>query len=352
MTVLKSRPSRVGMLPGSVIYTGEHKVEQVNLSLMTYDRDGFHEDHDVRLEDALARLAPDKIAWLNLNGLHDTELVRKLGDTFCLHPLVLEDIVHTEQRPKVEYHDGYIYTVLRMLSLDSEGDVSNEQLSIVLGPSFVLTFQENVGDVFEPVRERIRKGVGRVRKGGADYLTYSLIDVIVDTYFTLLETFGENIDTIEGELLQNPSPQILERVNALKREMLYLRKAVWPLRELTSSLQRKETPLIHDSVRTYIRDVYDHSIQVIDTVETLREVLSSLHDFYLSSLSVKLNEVMKVLTIVGTIFLPLSFLAGVYGMNFEVFPELHFRYAYPLFWLVAVTIGGGMLLYFWRKKWL
>ncbi|CAN5822202.1 magnesium/cobalt transporter CorA [soil metagenome] len=360
MTLPTSKTSRAGLMPGSVVYTGERKVERVSLSLIQYDANGFIEEADVALEPALAKLNSNKVTWLNVNGLHDTEVVSKLGEVFHLHPLVLEDIVHTEQRPKVEYYDDYIYIVLRMLSLkaageaddEQQGEVNNEQLSIVLGENFVLTFQENVGDVFEPVRERIRKAVGRVCKQGADYLAYSLIDVIVDTYFTLLETFEDDIDAIEDELLQDPSPQVLGRVNALKREMLYLRKAVWPLRELMSSLQREETPLIRDSVRTYVRDVYDHSVQVIDTVETLREVLSSLHDFYLSSLSLKMNEVMKVLTIVGTIFLPLSFLAGVYGMNFEYMPELHFRYAYPLFWLFSLVIGGGMLLYFWRKKWL
>ena len=354
---LPTRTSRAGMMPGSVVYTGERKVEHVSLRLIQYAQDGFTEEAEVGLETALAQLGPDtaapnKVTWLNVDGLHDTALISKLGAVFGLHPLVLEDIVHTEQRPKVEYYDDYIYIVLRMLSLNAQGEVNNEQLSLVLGADFVLTFQETVGDVLEPVREHIRKGVGRVCKQGADYLAYSLIDVMVDTYFTLLETFEDDIDAIEDELLQDPSPQVLGRVNTLKREMLYLRKAVWPLRELTSSLQREETPLIHDSVRTYIRDVHDHSVQVIDTVETLREVLSSLHDFYISSLSLKMNEVMKVLTIVGTIFLPLSFLAGVYGMNFANIPELHWRFGYEVFWLICLIVGGGMLLYFWRKKWL
>ncbi len=349
---LPTRTSRAGMLPGSVVYTGERKVEHVNLDLIQYDRNGFVEDVGVGLETALAKLTPEKVTWLNVDGLHDTALISKLGEAFGLHPLVLEDVVHTEQRPKVEYYDDYIYIVLRMLSLNAQGEVNNEQLSLVLGANFVLTFQETVGDVFEPVRERIRKGVGRVCKQGADYLAYSLVDVIVDTYFTLLEGFEDDIDAIEDELLQDPSPQVLGRVNTLKREMLYLRKAVWPLRELMGSLQREETPLVHDGVRTYIRDVHDHSVQVIDTVETLREVLSSLHDFYLSSLSLKMNEVMKVLTIVGTIFLPLSFLAGVYGMNFANIPELHWRFGYEVFWLICLVVGGGMLFYFRRKKWL
>ena len=343
--------TRIGLAPGSVVYTGEQKVERATLELLQYSSTTLIEEADIALDDALVRRGQAPVTWLNVTGLHDTELIKRVGDTFKLHPLVLEDIVSPRQRPKVDYASEYLYIVMRMLRFE-EGERVSEQLSLVLGPDFVLTFQERPGDVFNPVRERLRGAVGRLRKQGPDYLAYSLMDALVDTYFVMLETYGEATETLEEELLRDPSPKSLQDVTSLKRELLYMRKAVWPLRELISSLQRDETPLISETVRTYIRDVYDHAVQVIDTVETLRDVLSGLHDFYLSSLSFKMNEVMKVLTIVGTIFIPLSFLAGVFGMNFDTMPELHWRYGYALFWLVTLLAAGGMLWYFRRRKWL
>ena len=344
--------TKLGMAPGSVVYTGEQKVEAVTLELIRYTPEVLREVPGITFKEALAGRAAEAVSWLNITGLHDTALIKDIGEVFELHPLVLEDIVSPRQRPKVEYFDGYIYIVMRMLHFDKAGEMDNEQLSIVLGPDYVLTFQERSGDVFEPVRERIRHGRGRIRKLGPDYLAYALMDIMVDTYFAMLESYGETIEALEEELLHDPSPKSLEKVTGLKRDMLYLRKAVWPLRELISSLLRDESPLISETVRTFMRDVYDHAIQVIDTVETLRDVLSGLHDFYLSSLSFKMNEVMKVLTIVGTIFIPLGFLAGIFGMNFDRMPELHWRYGYAMFWLFVLFLAGGMLWYFRCKKWL
>lgn len=355
MTSTSSAPvpkTKLGMAPGSVVYTGEQKVERVTLSLIQYDKEHLVEEHDISLESALAQHKTERVDWMNVNGLHDTDLIEQVGEHFGIHPLVLEDIVSPRQRPKVEYFEGYIYVVMRMLRFDGPGEVDNEQLSLVLGPDYVLTFQERPGDVFEPIRERIRNKMGRIRKLGPDYLAYALMDIMVDTYFAMLETYGESIEELEEELLHDPSPDSLKKVTQLKQEMLYMRKAVWPLRELISSLLRDESPLISETVRTFTRDIYDHAIQVIDTVETLRDVLSGLHDFYLSSLSFKMNEVMQVLTIVGTIFIPLGFLAGIFGMNFDYMPELHLRYGYALFWLLALSLVGGMLWYFRRKKWL
>jgi len=349
---LPNTQTKLGMAPGSVVYTGEQKVDEVTVGLIRYTPAELEEIQGTTLEDALAKRSADSVNWLNISGLHDTSLIKTIGEVFDLHPLVLEDIVSPRQRPKVEYFDGYIYIVMRMLRFDREGEVDNEQLSIVLGPDYVLTFQERPGDVFEPVRERIRHGKGRIRKLEPDYLAYALMDIMVDTYFVMLESYGETIEALEEELLRDPSPKSLEKVTGLKRDMLYLRKAVWPLRELISSLLREDSSLMGETVRTFIRDVYDHAIQVIDTVETLRDVLSGLHDFYLSSLSFKMNEVMKVLTIVGTIFIPLGFLAGIFGMNFERMPELHWRYGYAFFWLLALSLAGGMLWYFRKKKWL
>jgi magnesium transporter len=239
-----------------------------------------------------------------------------------------------------------------MLSLGGNHEIHNEQVSLVLGKDFVLTFQERPGDVFDPLRERITSSKGRIRTLGPDHLAYALVDIIIDSYFVILEHYGEDIETLEEAISAKPSPQDLENINSFKREMLFLRKSVWPLREMLSSLIREESPLISSSVLTYLRDVYDHCVQIIDTVEILREVLSGLHDFYLSSLSHKMNEVMKVLTIVGTIFIPLSFFAGVYGMNFAHMPELAWRWAYPVFWLFILTAAGAMLVYFRQRKWL
>ena len=312
------------------------------------------EEHDISWERALELFQPDCVNWININGLHDTELVKEVGEHFNLHPLVLEDIVTTGQRPKVETYDDYLYIAMRMLEQNSSLKTGfvNDQLSLILASNLVLTFQEYPGDVFDPVRERIRNGLGRVRKMAADYLAYALIDMLVDTYFVILEEYSEVADQLEDELLADPSPSALQKVNALKRELLFLRKAVWPLRELLSSLQRDESPLVSPAVQTFLRDAYDHAIQVIDTVETLRDILSGLHDFYLSSVSFKMNEIMKVLTIVGAIFIPLSFLVGVFGMNFDTMPELHWRYGYPAFWLLVITVVIGEISLFRAKRWI
>lgn len=350
-SMFEEQQRKVGMSPGTVMYTGRQKMEQVLLSKIWYDETELEERQNSALTDVLVPESSG-VTWLNLHGLHNVDLIKELGEAFGLHPLTLEDIVSTGQRPKLEVFDDYLYIVLRMLSLDADGHPQDEQLSIILTDTVVLSFQERPDDVFDPLRERIRHGKGRVRKLGADYLAYALTDSVVDSYFHLLEHYSDQLEELEDEILLNPSPKVLEKVNDLKREILFLRRSVWPLREVLSSLQREESNLICAQVDTYIRDAYDHAVQIIDTVETLRELLAGLHDFYLSSLSFKMNEIMKVLTIVGTIFIPLSFLVGVYGMNFDRMPELHYRYGYPLLWLFMVLVVGGMLGYFRRKKWL
>lgn len=346
---------RVGMMPGSVVFTGQKRVEEVTISLICYDEHKLIEEHNITLERALELYQEGCVNWINVNGLHDTAIVERLGKRFDLHPLVQEDIVMTEQRPKVEYYDDYLYLTMRMLESENgkaKRGLVSDQLSLILNPGIVLTFQEHPGDVFDPVRERLRNSVGRIRRLGTDYLAYALIDVLVDTYFVILESYGEEAEGLEDELLKDPSPVVLQKVTGMKRELLFLRKAVWPLRELLSSLQRDESPLISETVRTFLRDAYDHAIQVIDTVETLRDILSGLHDFYLSSVSFKMNEVMQLLTIVGAIFIPLSFLVGVFGMNFAFMPELQWRYSYLVFWLVVVTIVSAQIWFFKSRKWL
>jgi magnesium transporter len=267
---------------------------------------------------------------------------------------VMEDIMNTEQRPKIEDFDDYIFVVLKMLYYDNdEEEIKAEQISIIVRSNFVLSFQEREGDIFNPLRDRIRNAKGRVRKMGPDYLAYCLLDAIVDNYFVVLEKLGEQIEGMEEELVTNPTPVTLQRIHNLKREMIFLRKSVWPLREVVSRLERGESPLIKESTGIYLRDVYDHTIQVIDTIETYRDMLSGMLDIYLSSISNRMNQVMKVLTIIATIFIPLTFVAGIYGMNFEYMPELKWHWFYPkAFWLVMIGIAGVMLVYFRRKRWL
>jgi magnesium transporter len=293
------------------------------------------------------------VTWINIDGIQRIDVIEKIGKHFNLHPLALEDIVNTGQRPKMEDFVDYIFVVLKMLYYDEKKREPNaEQLSLVLGPNWVISFQENEGDVFDPIRERIRADKGRIRKMGADYLIYALIDAVVDNYFIILEKIGEKIEEIEDELVANPSPETLQAIHNLKRQMIFLRKSVWPLREVISRLERWESQLINKSTYIYLRDVYDHTIQVIDAIETFRDMLSGMLDIYLSSVSNRMNEVMKVLTIIATIFIPLTLVAGLYGMNFKYMPELEWPWGYPLVLFVMFTIGVLMLIYFRKKKWL
>jgi magnesium transporter len=280
------------------------------------------------------------------------DILERIGKHFGLHPLILEDILHTDQRPKMEDSENYLFIVTKMLSYDEENHLNVQQFSLVLGQNYIITFQERVGDVFEPVRERLRKGKGRIRKMPPDYLAYALIDAVVDHYFIVLERIAERVEEIEEELIRNPTPETLKTIHHLKRELIFLRKSVWPLRELIGALERGESSLVHEKTTIFLRDLYDHTIQVIDTVETLRDMVSGMLDVFLSSVSNRMNEVMKVLTIIATIFIPLTFIAGIYGMNFKFMPELEWHWGYPLVWSIMIVVGVVMLFYFKRRKWL
>jgi magnesium transporter len=293
------------------------------------------------------------ITWINIDGVHKFDTIEKIGKQLKIHPLVLEDIMHTGQRPKMEDFDNYLFVVIKMLQYnEKENETKTEQVSIILGSNYVISFQEDEGDVFDLIRERIRTDRGHTRKRGADYLAYTLIDATVDNYFMVLEKIGERIEDIEDELVKNPTPEVLHTIHSLKRELIYLRKSVWPLREVISRLERWESPLIDKSIDIYLRDVYDHTIQVIDALETFRDMLSGMLDIYLSSVSNRMNEVMKVLTIIATIFIPLTLVTGIYGMNFKYMPELDSPWGYPMVYAVMLAISGVMLVYFRRKKWL
>ncbi len=350
---LKRSSRKVGLAPGTLVYLGEKKEEEVKITIIDYDENTLNEKEIKDVEECLPFKDLPTVTWVNINGIHQVEIIEKLGKYFSLHPLLLEDIVHTEQRPKMDDYDDCLFVVLKMLHFakDTE-EIKAEQVSLIVGSNFVISLQEREGDAFNPVRERIRKGKGRLRKKGPDYLTYALIDAVVDNYFTILEQFGEHMESLQEELIEKPTPETLQTIQRLKRDMIYFRKLVWPLREVIGGMVRSESPLIKDEIHVYLRDVYDHAIQVVDTIETFRDMLSGMLDIYLSSMGNKMNEVMKVLTMIATIFIPMTFLAGIYGMNFKYMPELEWKWAYPSFWLIVFALFIGMVFWFRRKKWL
>ncbi len=357
--LIRKASNKIGLKPGAVVFVGEKKVEQVKIKIIDYDDTNLNESEPVSIEECFPFRDTPTVTWINIDGLHEEHLVEKIGRHFSMHPLVLEDIVHTGQRPKLEVSDDYIFIILKMLYSDKDnGDIISEQVSIIFGKNFVISFQEQEGDVFHLVRDRLKKTVPRVRFMSADYLAYTLIDAIVDHYFIALEEIGAKVEAMEDVLIDNPKPRDLENIHDLKRQLISMRKSTWPLREVIGGLERMESSFVKDTTRPYIRDLYEHTVQVIDTVETFRDMVSGLLDIYLSSVSNKMNEVMKVLTIIATIFIPLGFLAGVYGMNFDTsispfnLPELRFPYGYIMFWGMAILIGGGLFIFFKKKKWL
>jgi magnesium transporter len=345
--------NKIGLAPGSLVYTNKQKMEKTKITIIDYDEKSLKEKEAKSVEECFPFRKTSTVTWINIDGLHEVDSIEKIGRHFDLHSLVLEDIVNTSQRPKLEDFKDYIFIVLKMLSYDEgKKEVRAEQISIIIGSNFVISFQEVQGDVFNAIRERIRNSIGKIRKMGPDYLAYALLDAIVDNYFIILEKLGEDIEDIEDTLVKDPNPEIMHRIHYLKRETIFLRKSVWPLREVISALEREETSLIKETTGIYLRDVYDHTIRVIETVETFRDLVSGMLDIYLSSISNKMNNVMKVLTIIATIFIPLTFIAGIYGMNFKYMPELGWRWSYPLVWAVMISIAIFMILYFKDKKWL
>lgn len=350
---LKRVKKKAGLQPGAVVWSGPERTHQVIASCISYRDGSVRECTGVPLDDILASLDHHAVTWIDINGIHDTNLVERLGNQFGLHPLVLEDIVTTGQRPKLEDYENYFFLTIKGLALDKEHRaVIVEEISIIFGRNFVLSFQEFEKDTFRPVKDRLLKGTERFLKSGPDYLAYALVDMIVDNYFTVLEEIGDMFEELQNQVLAAPSPTTLKTVYRLKNDLLLLRRAVWPLREAIAAWQRHETDLVSRTTEIYLRDVQDHTVQVMDAIETLRDMLSGTIDVYLSSISNRLNTVMKVLTIIATIFIPLTFIAGVYGMNFDYMPELRWRYGYPTIMAIMFLAGAGMLWWFRRNKWL
>ncbi len=351
---IKKRSKKAGLPPGTLVHIGEKKSDRTRIMLCDYNEQGVNEKEITQAEECSLYKDKPTVTWIDVIGLHQVEVLEKLNQCFGLHPLVLEDILNTDQRPKLEDFGGYLYIVLKSLFLSGQGEgtVGTDQVSLILGPTFVITFQEREGGLFGSIRDRLRNGQGRLRRMGADYLVHALLDATIDRYFVVLEKLGERIESLEEDLVTRPAPGTLGEIHRLKREMIFLRKAVWPLREVIGSLERGESPLVKESSLIYLRDIYDHTIQIIDNVETFRDMLSGMLDIYLSSISNRMNEVMKVLTIIATLFIPLTFIVGLYGMNFKNMPELEWPWGYPVVLLLMLTVVVFMLIYFRRKKWI
>jgi len=351
---LKKRSRKTGLPPGALIHIGEKWSEQARISVMQYNDETLREKELIDVRELTVPSDTSLTTWIHVDGLHDTAILEQLGEKFDLHPLLLEDILNTDHRPKMEDMGSYIFVVLKTFAADAPpmAEVKPEQVSLVFGSNFVLSLQEKESKLLLPIRERIRQGKGKIRKLGADYLAHAILDTVVDSYFSILEDIGDEIEACEESLVNRPTSAILKTIQGVKRSMIVLRKAVWPLREAVASLERSESPLIAESTNIYFRDVYDHTIQVMDTIETYRDSLSGMLDIYLSSLSNRMNEIMKVLTIIATIFIPLTFIAGVYGMNFEYMPELKWRWGYFIVWGVMIFIALFMLKWFRKNRWL
>jgi magnesium transporter len=351
---IKKRTQKAGLPPGTLIYTGDRTDKGFHVTTVTYNEQEYDETSSAGFKECpvISPEAP-RITWVNVNGLNNAKNLEELGACFHLHPLVLEDILNTDQRPKLDDYGDYLFIVLKMLhAQEGQEEVEVEQVSLILGPNYVISLHENNQNVFGGIQERLKAGKSRIRRSGADYLAYSLIDLIVDQYFVILENQGEIIEDLESQLVTTPTPATLSQIHHLKRDMIMLRKSVWPLREVISLLQRSESTLIKNTSLLYFKDVYDHIIQVIDNIETFRDILSGMLDIYLSSISNRLNEVMKVLTIIATIFIPLTFIAGVYGMNFKYMPELEWPWGYFMILGVMSTVGLVMVGFFWKKGWI
>jgi magnesium transporter len=344
--------AKAGMAPGTIAYVGSERDFKVTAETFYYNESELI--HKENLNPLLIKdeITSNQVKWINIVGIHDTEIVAYIGKTFCLHSLVMEDIAHAEQRPKIDDYGDFIYLAVKMIDYNENSkEVTSEQLSIIYKDNTIITFIEDKGDLFDGLRDRLKKGNIKIRKSSADYLLYSMLDIIVDNYFLVLEKIGDKLEEVEIRLLGTPMKEDVNALHGLKRELIYIRKTIWPMRDVIGFITKTDHKNVLPNTQLYLRDVYDHCVQAIDTVETFRDLTSGLMDLYLSSLSNKMNLVMKTLTVISTIFIPLTFIVGVYGMNFDFMPELHEVYAYPIVWMIMLGITVGMLIYFKKKEW-
>jgi magnesium transporter len=348
---MKRVSKEAGLSPGTLVHVGEQKAEEVRIRVIDYDADNLEERELKTIDEGLPYNEKPTVTWINIDGLHQVDTIEKIGRIFGLHPLILEDIVNTGQRPKMDDLEDSIFVTLRMISYhDLDHEVASEQFSLVLGANYVISFQERVGDVFDPIRNRLRKKAGRMRKRGADYLAYALLDAIVDNYFIVLEKIGEEVELLDEELNKGLTQETMRTIHHYKKELLLFRKSVWPLREAIHGLEGVESPLVDDKTVLYFRDIYDHVVQVVENTEALRDLVASMLDLYLSAVSNRMNEVMKMLTIIATIFIPLTFIAGIYGMNFKNMPELEWPWGYFLSLVLMAVVVAVLLIWFKRKR--
>lgn len=348
------RSTKKGLPPGSLVFVGEQKSDQVKSCLFHYNENEFEERTQISNKEIIAELRDySTVCWLNIDGLHDINVLEEIGQSFDINKLALEDILNTDQRPKLDAHDTFVLAIVKMFQYNPETyEFTSEQVSIIFTSNFVITFQEKEGDVFDSLRDRIRNKKGSIRTKSADYLFYALLDTLIDNYFHILEQVGERLEELEDIVLENPSQASLNQLHMLKKDIIGIRRAIYPLREVISKIERDDSEMINDTNKWYYRDLYDHTIQIIETIETYRDSASSLVDLYMSSVSNRMNSVMKVLTIISTIFIPLTFIAGIYGMNFENMPELKWQYGYHMMWGLMIVITIGQIFFFRNKKWL
>jgi magnesium transporter len=349
----KSRPSRkIGLPPGSIVYLGEQKVEKVKITLTEYDENEY-ETYEIKSADEIEPFTDTpRVTWVNVCGLHETDFLKEIGERFKIHPLVLEDILNTDTRPKIEITDDYLFTVMKLFIYNAEQEIFEpEQVSFILGRNFIFSFVEKGDEIFNPVRDRIAGQLGKIRKRASDYLLYALMDIVVDYYFLVLEKIEERIESLDDEAINEPEKTLAEKIYNLKNLLLLLRRSVTPMREIVNQLIKDEGDLLEESIEPYLRDLYDHVIHISETLEVQREITTGLMETYLSMMSNKMNEVMKVLTVIATIFIPLTFIVGIYGMNFKYMPELDVPWAYYAVWGVMTSVVIGMVIYFRRKKW-
>ena len=348
----KKTSSKVGLPPGSIIHVGEQKIEKVKINLTEYDENKFETCEIHSVEEIEPYTDTPQVTWVNVCGLHDTELIKQIGEKFNIHPLVLEDILNTETRPKIEMTDSYIFIAMKMLTYNKdENRIDTEQVSFILGNSFVFSFLEKSDNIFNPIKDRITNNYGRVRKQTSDYLFYALMDVVVDQYYLVLEQIADKIELLDDEVITNADRSQIEKIYNLKNKLLLARRSLWPLREIFTRLMREESGLINKKIVPYLRDLLDHTIQITETIELQREITNGLMETHISLMSYKMNEVMKVLTIIATIFIPLTFIVGIYGMNFPNMPEMKWPWAYFALWGVMITVVLFMVYYFRRKRW-
>lgn len=359
MAAKKFRSRKKNLSPGSSVFTGDKKIDKIIITVFKYDEHQFEEKQIENIDELKLLKDTVKTLWVNLAGLHDTSLIEKVCEIFGIHSLVIEDILNVNHSPKIEEHDNFLFLILKMIDFDkNKNDLNIEQISLILGKNYVITFQENIGDVFDIIRERIRTAKGRLRIAGADYLMYRLLDSIVDNYFIILEHIDDKIDLLEEKILEESQNTYLKEMHKLRKDILKLRRAVYPMRDITYYLQKGENPLVQKATIIFTRDLYDHIANNIETIENYRETINGVLEVHLSNASHRMNQVIKFLTIISTIFIPLTFIVGIYGMNFNTevsifnMPELNWKYGYLFVMFIMLAIAVSLVIFFKRKKWL